>query len=65
LTCGHSPRDIFLAGSFLDENAGSGLSENQQTRDISGHLTDRYSERKERAEKQAKIDLAAASGAVG
>jgi arsenic resistance protein ArsH len=34
------------------------------TRDISGHLTDRYSERKERAEKQAKVDLAAASGAV-
>ncbi|WP_233553399.1 hypothetical protein, partial [Teichococcus wenyumeiae] len=27
---GHSPQDIFLAGSFLDENAGSGLSENQQ-----------------------------------
>ena len=35
------------------------------TRGISGHLTDRYSERKEWAEKQAKIDLAAASGAVG
>ncbi|MCG7362432.1 arsenical resistance protein ArsH [Roseomonas sp. ACRSG] len=35
------------------------------TRDVSTYLTDRYSERKERAEKQAKIDLAAASGAVG
>ncbi|EFH10315.1 arsenical resistance protein ArsH [Pseudoroseomonas cervicalis] len=35
------------------------------TRDISSHLTDRYSERKERAEKQAKADLAKLSGAVG
>jgi arsenic resistance protein ArsH len=35
------------------------------TRDIPGQLTDRYSERKERAEKQAKADLAKLSGAVG
>jgi arsenic resistance protein ArsH len=34
------------------------------TRDLSGYLTDRYSERKERAEKEAKADLAKASGAV-
>ncbi|MFH5927485.1 arsenical resistance protein ArsH [Roseomonas xinghualingensis] len=34
------------------------------TRDISEHLTDRYSERKERAEKEAKADLARLSGAV-
>jgi len=34
------------------------------TRDISSHLTDRYSERKERAEKQAKADLAVLSGAT-
>jgi arsenic resistance protein ArsH len=35
------------------------------TRDVSTHLTDRYSERKERAEKEAKADLAKLSGAVG
>lgn len=35
------------------------------TRDISAHLTDRYSERKERAEKQAREDLARLSGAAG
>ena len=35
------------------------------TRDVSAHLTDRYSERKERAQKEARIDLAAASGALG
>ena len=34
------------------------------TRDVSGHLTDRYSERKERAEKQAEADLAKLSGAT-
>ncbi|PZP47854.1 MAG: arsenical resistance protein ArsH [Azospirillum brasilense] len=34
------------------------------TRDISGHLTDRYSERKERAEKETNADLARLSGAV-
>ncbi|WP_043364515.1 arsenical resistance protein ArsH [Belnapia sp. F-4-1] len=34
------------------------------TRDISGHMTDRYSERKERAEKKAKADLAVLSGAA-
>jgi arsenical resistance protein ArsH len=34
------------------------------TRDLSGYLTDRYSERKERAEKEAKADLARLSGAV-
>jgi arsenic resistance protein ArsH len=34
------------------------------TRDISGHMTDRYSERKERAEKQARADLATLSGAA-
>ena len=34
-------------------------------RDRSDYLTDRYSERKERAEKQARADLAALSGAVG
>ncbi|WP_149536646.1 arsenical resistance protein ArsH [Siccirubricoccus phaeus] len=33
-------------------------------RDCSGYLTDRYSERKERAEKQAKADLAVLSGAA-
>jgi arsenic resistance protein ArsH len=33
-------------------------------RDRSDYLTDRYSERKERAEKQAKADLAVLSGAV-
>jgi arsenic resistance protein ArsH len=35
------------------------------TRDLSGYLTDRYSERKERAGKEARADLAKASGAVG
>ncbi|MFH5924424.1 arsenical resistance protein ArsH [Roseomonas xinghualingensis] len=34
-------------------------------RDISDHLTDRYSERKERAEKQERADQAQLSGAVG
>ena len=34
------------------------------TRDVSTYLTDRYSERKERAEKQAGADLAELSGAV-
>jgi arsenic resistance protein ArsH len=34
------------------------------TRDSSTYLTDRYSERKERAEKEAKVDLAKLSGAV-
>ncbi|PHK94073.1 arsenical resistance protein ArsH [Pseudoroseomonas rhizosphaerae] len=35
------------------------------TRDVSTYLTDRYSERKERAEKQVRADLAKLSGAVG
>ncbi|MDQ1081477.1 arsenical resistance protein ArsH [Pseudoroseomonas cervicalis] len=35
------------------------------TRDVSAHLTDRYSERKERAEKVGRKDLARASGAAG
>ncbi|PZR09191.1 MAG: arsenical resistance protein ArsH [Azospirillum brasilense] len=35
------------------------------TRDISNYLTDRYSERKERAEKEVRADLAKLSGAVG
>ncbi|WP_424137723.1 arsenical resistance protein ArsH [Roseomonas chloroacetimidivorans] len=35
------------------------------TRDISGHLTDRYSERKERAAKESAADLAVLSGATG
>ncbi|MDN3568728.1 arsenical resistance protein ArsH [Paeniroseomonas aquatica] len=35
------------------------------TRDVSSHLTDRYSERKQRAEKEAKADQAKLSGAVG
>jgi len=34
------------------------------TRDTSMYLTDRYSERKEKAEKQAKVDLAVLSGAA-
>jgi arsenic resistance protein ArsH len=34
------------------------------TRDRSGYLTDRYSERKERADKEGRADLAALSGAV-
>jgi arsenic resistance protein ArsH len=34
------------------------------THDISGHLTNRYSERKERAEKQARADPAVPSGAA-
>ena len=34
------------------------------TRDVSAHLTDRYSERKEQVEKQARADLAVLSGAA-
>jgi arsenic resistance protein ArsH len=35
------------------------------TRDVSAQLTDRYSERKDRAEKQARVNLAEASGGLG
>ena len=35
------------------------------TRDKAGYLTDRYSERKERTDKERRADLAAASGASG